>query len=355
MSRQRRSKTTLLNARDLGAGSFARASEVIHRDSGESLVLKTYGDRSEKSRSFERECILAMELAIRDLAPMIFVCDLDKKRIIVERVTPLDQWLCTQQERTHQLNSSSDACTWCLDLIKRLAGSGVVNLDTKPANLGLRLGLDGLHTVVLLDTGIDFTYFLVKGSFEPPHPVYNHCIIFAHVMVYMLWLCSDSIPEFQKTVRAYVAHPLGYDADKYSVEVYDYRGDKLNLKVQFHSLLAHYTSSLYGSNEKRDKTYGSGTATTDAVASIGKIVLVRHQMITSFPSQSVHYLFEKFIGGHIRRSFLSPWTRLKVRGSLEVPEEIRNAWLKYKKEQIVDGQTSTFDDDDVSRSTPIHT
>jgi hypothetical protein len=49
-------------------------------------------------------------------------------------------------------------------------------------------------------------------------------------MVYMLWLCSGSNPEFQTSVRAYVAHPLGHDADKYAVEVYDYRGDILKLK-----------------------------------------------------------------------------------------------------------------------------
>ena len=101
MSRQTQPKTTLLNALALGAGSFARAIEVIHKDSGEPFVLKTYRDRSEKARSsFKRECILAMELAIRDLAPMIFVCDLGRKWIIVERVIPLDQWLRTQKTHT---------------------------------------------------------------------------------------------------------------------------------------------------------------------------------------------------------------------------------------------------------------
>lgn len=352
MSRQTQPKTTLLNALALGAGSFARAIEVIHKDSGESFVLKTYGDRSEKARSsFERECILAMELAIRDLAPMIFVCDLDRKWIIVERVIPLDQWLRTQKN-TQQLNSYSDACTWCLDLIKRLAGSGVVNLDIKPANLGLRLGLNGLHTVVLLDTGIDFTYFLIKGSLEPTNPVYNHCIVFAHVMVYMLWLCSGSNPEFQKTVRAYVTHPLGYDADTHFVQVYDYRGVILDLKVEFHSLLAHYTRGLYESDEKRDEEYE--IATTGA-ASIGNIVLVRQQMIMSFPSKPVHDCFEKHIEGQVWRSFRFPLTRLNMRGSFEVPEDIRRARTEYKKNHLFSRLSSTSDADAVSSSTPINT
>jgi hypothetical protein len=93
---------------------------------------------------------------------------------------------------------------------------------------------------------------------------------------------------------------------------------------------------------------------TTSMLPYSSIVVVPHQMIKSFPSKSVVTSSDDSVEGHVRRSFLYPFTRLKVRGLLEVPEEIRHAMVKYKMEQVVAKQSSTLDDDDVSRSTPIN-
>jgi hypothetical protein len=128
--------TTLsVDSTPLGEGSYSQVL-MAKADGIKYVVKKKLEPDTMPMNAFSREIDYALELARRDIAPEIFAVDLNRRMLITEHMTTLTDWLNEPSNIQYQ----AAAARLCSEMLHAIAKLGIIHLDIKPCNLGVRFG-----------------------------------------------------------------------------------------------------------------------------------------------------------------------------------------------------------------------
>ena len=167
--------TTLsVDSTPLGEGSYSQVL-MAKADGIKYVVKKKLEPDTMPMNAFSREIDYALELARRDIAPEIFAVDLNRRMLITEHMTTLTDWLNEPSNIQYQ----AEAARLCSEMLHAIAKLGIIHLDIKPCNLGVRFGAassgvassgvassDVPAKIMLVDAGIESVVFHTLGDAE---------------------------------------------------------------------------------------------------------------------------------------------------------------------------------------------